>query len=258
MNPHPRILVWFPVSAYERFYRGTSFGNLVRMTDQPAFSLLRDLHDLPDLDDTARTALAKTFFDRIATRHTIRNFLPDPVPMAVIEHAIAAAGRAPSGANHQPWHFAVVQSPEVKRRIREAAEEEERAFYSGRAGDEWLDALAPIGTDANKPFLETAPFLIAVFAQRRGGVDTGDDRKNYYINESVGIATGFLIAALHEAGLGTLTHTPNPMAFLNTSLNRPLSEKPFVLLVVGKPAPDASVPHHALKKKALADIMSIF
>ncbi|MEO1015099.1 MAG: nitroreductase family protein [Pseudomonadota bacterium] len=200
---------------------------------------------------------AKAFFEAIRTRHTIREFKPDPVPRELIETCIAAAGRAPSGANHQPWHFVAVQDPGMKRKIRLAAEEEERAFYGGRAGEEWLDALAPIGTDADKPFLETAPWLIAVFAQRRGGLAPGDDRKNYYVMESVGLACGFLIAALHSAGLGTLTHTPNPMSFLTKALGRPETEKPFVLLVVGKMADDARVPDHALKKKALKEIMTV-
>ncbi|MEO1707424.1 MAG: nitroreductase family protein [Pseudomonadota bacterium] len=203
-------------------------------------------------------ANAQGFFADLARRHSIRDFAPDPVPMAVIEACIAAAGRAPSGANHQPWHFAVIQSQAAKRAIRLAAEEEERAFYGGRASKEWLDALAPIGTDAQKPFLEIAPYLIAIFAQKRGGVAAGMDQKNYYITESVGIATGFLIAALHQAGLATLTHTPNPMTFLNETCVRPSTEKPFLLLVVGKPATDATVPAHAQLKKPLSDIMSVF
>ncbi|MGF1545097.1 MAG: nitroreductase family protein [Parvularculaceae bacterium] len=202
-------------------------------------------------------ARARAFSETIARRHTIRDFASDPVPLEAIEHCIAAAGRAPSGANPQPWHFVVVADADVKRRIREAAEEEERAFYGGRAGEEWLGALAPIGTDADKPFLETAPYLVAVFAQRRGGVDAGDDKKNYYVNESVGIAVGFLIAALHDAGFATLTHTPNPMTFLREILGRPETEKPYVLVVVGKPAADAAVPLHALKKKPLAEIMTV-
>ncbi|MEO1251601.1 MAG: nitroreductase family protein [Pseudomonadota bacterium] len=203
-------------------------------------------------------ARAAAFFDDIKRRHTVRSFAPDAVPQSVIEQCIAAAGRAPSGANHQPWHFALVGSPEMKRGIRRAAEEEEKAFYAGRAGEEWLDALDPLGTDEHKPFLETAPWLIAVFAQRRGGVRVGENKKNYYINESVGIACGFLIAALHHAGLATLTHTPNPMSFLNEKLARPASEKPYLLIVVGKPADDAEIPNHALIKKSLADIMTVY
>ncbi len=220
--------------------------------------LLSDIGDFHPYGDDEMQARARAMFENLARRHTVRDFAPDPVPRAVIEDCIAAAGRAPSGANHQPWHFAVVESPEVKSAIREAAEEEERAFYGGRASQEWLDALAPIGTDAHKPFLEIAPYLIAIFAQKRGGIETGMDKKNYYINESVGIATGFLIAALHNAGLATLTHTPNPMSFLNEKLDRPKTEKPFLLLIVGKPSADATVPEHALVKKPLTDIMSVF
>lgn len=224
----------------------------------PEFTSLADLGDFIERSDDEMKARARSYFEEIARRHTIRDFKADPVPIDIIENCIAAAGRAPNGANHQPWHFAVVQSPEMKKEIRLAAEEEERAFYGGRASDEWLDALAPIGTDEHKPFLEIAPYLIAIFAQKRGGVEAGMDRKNYYINESVGIATGFLISALHTAGLATLTHTPNPMSFLNERLKRPATEKPFLLLVVGKPAKDATVPHHALIKKPLSDIMSVF
>ena len=220
--------------------------------------LLSDIGDFHPYGDDEMQARARAMFENLARRHTVRDFAPAPVPRAVIEDCIAAAGRAPSGANHQPWHFAVVESPEVKSAIREAAEEEERAFYGGRASQEWLDALAPIGTDAHKPFLEIAPYLIAIFAQKRGGIETGMDKKNYYINESVGIATGFLIAALHNAGLATLTHTPNPMSFLNEKLDRPKTEKPFLLLIVGKPSTDATVPEHALVKKPLTDIMSVF
>lgn len=221
------------------------------------FSRLADLGDFEDRTIAEMRARSAAFFDEIRRRHTVRDYTPDPVPLDVIEACVAAAGRAPSGANHQPWHFVVVGDAAKKRAIREAAEAEERAFYAGKAGDEWLEALAPIGTDADKPFLEIAPWLIAVFAQRRGGPDKGDDKKNYYVNESVGIACGFLIAALHHAGLATLTHTPNPMTFLSETLGRPSSEKPYLLVVVGRPSPDALIPHHAMKKKPLADIMSV-
>jgi nitroreductase len=203
-------------------------------------------------------ARSRRFFEIMARRHTIRDFRPDPVPFPVIADCIATAGRAPSGANHQPWHFVAIGDPALKARIRVAAEEEERAFYESRAGDEWLEALAPLGTDADKSFLEIAPWLIAVFAQRRGGPEKGDDKKNYYINESVGIACGFLIAALHQAGLGTLTHTPNPMGFLSDALGRPANEKPVLLVVCGYPQADAKVPLHALKKKPLDEIMTAF
>jgi len=227
------------------------------MTD-PTFTPLAALGDFIERTREEMRARSRAFLEDIRRRHTVRDFRADPVPLDVIETCIAAAGRAPSGANHQPWHFAVVGDPAVKRAIREAAEEEERAFYGGRAGEEWLEALAPIGTDAEKPFLEIAPWLIAVFAQKRGGVAAGEARKNYYINESVGIACGFLIAALHHAGLATLTHTPNPMTFLNEKLGRPPTEKAYLLIVVGLPARDALIPDHALKKKALRDIMTVF
>ena len=206
---------------------------------------------LPDTDMLAR---ASAFADHLSTRRSVRQFSDKPVPRDIIEACVRAAGTSPSGANHQPWHFACVGSAEKKREIRLAAEAEEREFYAGRAGEEWLDALAPIGTDADKPYMETAPWLICIFAQRRGGVREGEDRKNYYIHESVGIATGLLIAACHEAGLATLVHTPNPMKFLNRICNRPETEKPFLILVAGHPADDAMVPKHALIKKPLEEI----
>ena len=193
---------------------------------------------------------AEAVLSSLQTRRTIRDFSSEPIPRDVIETCIKAAGTAPSGANQQPWHFVAISAPDAKRRIREAAEEEERAFYGGKASEDWLDALAPLGTDAEKPFLETAPWLIAVFAQRRGE----DGGKHYYVNESVGLAVGMLIAALHSAGLGTLTHTPAPMGFLNEICDRPQNEKPFVLMVVGYPADNATVPQHALSKKSLAQI----
>jgi nitroreductase len=197
---------------------------------------------------------AASFFAEIKRRRTVRDFAPDPVPLEVIETAIAAAGLAPSGANQQPWHFAVATDPAVKARIRELAEAEEREFYSRRASDEWLSTLAPLGTDANKPFLEIAPVLIAVFQQSWGIGPGGEKIKHYYAPDSIGIATGFLIAGLHAAGLATLTHTPSPMGFLNEIFGRPPNEKPFVLLVVGYPAPGATVPDIA--KKPLDEIMS--
>lgn len=222
------------------------------------FVLLSALGDHVARTDEDMRMRSAAFFNEIRRRHTVRDFSDEAVPQEVIENCIAAAGRAPSGANHQPWFFGLIGSADMKRRIRLAAEEEERAFYAGRAGAEWLDALEPIGTDAHKPFLETAPWLIAVFAQRRGGVEAGMDRKNYYINESVGIACGFLIAALHHAGLAVLTHTPNPMSFLSEALERPASEKPYLLIVTGRPAAGATAPRHALIKKPLADIMKAY
>ena len=199
---------------------------------------------------------AQAFHRDLSTRRSVRDFAPTPVDRAVIEACISAAGTAPSGAKHQPWFFACVGSAEKKREIRQAAEAEERAFYAGKAGEEWLDALAPIGTDADKPYMELAPWLICIFAQRRGGAEAGEDRKNYYIHESVGIATGLLIAACHEAGLATLVHTPNPMSFLNRLCGRPDTEKPYLILVVGHPADGAMVPKHALKKKTPGEICS--
>lgn len=210
----------------------------------------------PPLDDLERIARAEAFRDHLRTRRTCRAFAPTPVPRAVIAAAVEAAGTAPSGANHQPWHFAVIGSPALKARVRAAAEEEERAFYAGKASAEWLDALGPLGTDADKAFLETAPWLIVVFAQRRGGIEPGDDRLNYYVGESVGIAAGLLLAALHAAQVATLTHTPNPMRFLNRACGRPETEKPVMIVVAGHAAPDATVPLHALRKKPLAQISS--
>lgn len=197
-------------------------------------------------------ARAEAFYQNLRRRRTVRDFSDRPVPRAVIEDCLRAAGTAPNGANQQPWHFVVVQDPAVKERIRIAAEAEEREFYSGRAPKEWLDALAHLGTDEHKPFLEKAPCLIAIFAQRYGVGPDGTQVKNYYVTESVGIATGFLIAALHEAGLASLTHTPSPMGFLNELLDRPENERPFLLLVVGYPAEGAEVPE--ITKKPLGEI----
>lgn len=192
-------------------------------------------------------ARAARFYDLMRRRRTVRDFSDREVPGDIVEHALLTAGSAPSGAHRQPWHFVVVTDPEKKAAIRGAAEHEEREFYGRRAPKEWLEALAPLGTDANKPFLATAPVLIAVFLRRFSFVqDGGSGRrkrlKNYYTSESVGIATGLLIAALHNAGLATLTHTPSPMRFLNRLLGRPRDERPYVLIVAGYPAPDARVP----------------
>ncbi len=195
---------------------------------------------------------AASFRDEMLRRRTLRYFSDRCVPREVIEDCLSVAGSAPSGANLQPWHFVVVSDPAVKRRIREAAEKEEREFYRGRAPQEWLDALAPLGTDENKPYLETAPYLIVVFAQSYGRLPDGRKVKNYYVQESVGIATGMLIAAIHHAGLVSLTHTPSPMGFLSKILGRPSNEKPYLVLVVGHPADDATVPQ--IKKKSLSEI----
>ena len=211
---------------------------------------------LPSYSAEEMVARSRAFRDRVRSRRTCRFFDDAPVPREVIENAILAAGSAPSGANHQPWHFAAISSPEHKRRLREAAEAEERAFYAGRAGREWLDALAPLGTDADKPYLEVAPWHIVAFGQRKGGILPGESKQNYYVTESVGIACGILLLALHDSGLATLTHTPNPMGFLNRLCGRPATEKPVMVIVAGRPAAGATVPEHALLKKPLDRISS--
>lgn len=195
---------------------------------------------------------ARAFRQDMERRRTVRQFSDRPVPREIIEACLLTAGSAPSGANLQPWQFVVVGQPEIKRRIRQAAEAEEREFYTRRAPQEWLDALAPLGTDASKPFLETAPFLVVIFGKSRSLLPDGRRVKNYYVNESVGIATGMLITAIHHAGLVSLTHTPNPMGFLNEVLGRPKDEKPFLILVVGFPAADVQVPE--IGKKTLGEI----
>jgi len=204
---------------------------------------------LPEEEMEAR---ARVFYENLRRRRTVREFSDRPVPRSVIESCLLAAGTAPNGANRQPWHFVVVGDPEIKSKIREAAEEEERDFYENRAPDDWLEALAPLGTDENKPFLERAPYLIAIFAESYEVTEDGGKAKNYYVTESVGIATGMLITALHEAGLATLTHTPSPMGFLNEILERPKNERPFLLLVVGFPEDEAEVPD--IGKKPLEEI----
>lgn len=205
--------------------------------------------------DSEMLARATTFASELRRRRTVRHFSAEPVARELIEAAVWAAGSAPNGANLQPWHFVAISDPAIKSQIRTAAEAEEREFYANRATAEWLADFAPLGTDADKPFLETAPWLIAVFAQRWRLTPSGERRANYYVSESVGIATGFLIAALHHAGLATLTHTPSPMGFLNTILERPESEKPFLLLIVGHPADDAQVP--SITKKDFAEICTV-
>ncbi|WP_417451345.1 nitroreductase family protein [Kordiimonas sp.] len=216
---------------------------------------------LPDYREYAPDEMrvrAADFLADIRRRHSVREFSDRAVPREVIEDCIRAAGTAPSGANHQPWHFALIGNPDIKAKVRLRAEQEERGFYDGgKAGDEWLDALAPLGTDASKPYLEQAPWLIAIFAQRRGGIETGMTRKNYYVAESVGIATGFLITALHNAGLATLTHTPKPMNFLNEICARPEHERAYILLVAGYPAAGATIPVHSTIKKPFEDIVTI-
>jgi iodotyrosine deiodinase len=211
---------------------------------------------LPGLSADERIARARAFRLLMETRRSCRMFSDAPVPREVIEEAVLAAGTAPSGANHQPWHFAVISTPELKHRIRLGAEEEEQAFYAGKAGEEWLEALAPLGTDEHKPYLDIAPWQIVVFGQRRGGIEPGDAKQNYYVTESVGIACGLLLAALHSAGLATLTHTPSPMGFLREVCGRPADEKPLMVIVAGLPADDATIPFHATRKKPLEQIAS--
>ncbi|MBM4170842.1 MAG: nitroreductase family protein [Ignavibacteria bacterium] len=195
------------------------------------------------------------FYEFLIKRRTIRTFSTRNVPKEIIENCIRAAGTSPSGANLQPWHFVVISNPDVKKQIREAAEKEEREFYHGKAPIEWLDAVRPFGTDEHKPFLETAPYLIAIFEKKYDETSDGNIIKHYYTKESVGIASGILITALHNCGLSTLTHTPSPMKFLNSILNRPQNEKPFLLLVIGYPEINTEVPN--IKRKELSQI-SIF
>ena len=219
------------------------------MKSQDGYSGLPDYREYP-IQEMARRAAE--FYAELRRRRSVRHFSERAVPRAVIEDCLRAAGSAPSGANMQPWTFVAVSDPAVKRRIREGAEEQERALYERRASEEWLDALAPLGTDAHKPFLEQAPYLIAVFCQRYALAKDGSPIKHYYVTESVGIATGMLVAAIHHAGLAALTYTPSPMRFLGAILERPPNERPFLLLAVGYPAEDATVPD--IKKKPLDEI----
>ncbi len=212
---------------------------------------LSDYQEPSTADLLARSG---AFYDEMKRRRTVRDFSARPVDRRVIENCILAAGTAPNGANMQPWHFVVVSDSEVKKAIRLAAEAEERTFYAQRATPEWLDALAPLGTNPNKPFLETAPYLIVVFAQSYGLGHNGGKVKHYYVQESVGIAAGLLITAVHRAGLVSLTHTPSPMGFLRELLGRPDSERPFLILVVGYPAANVLVPN--IQKKPLSEIAS--
>ena len=198
---------------------------------------------------------ANQFFQKVSNRRSVRDFSRDDFPIDIIKNCIKSASTAPSGANKQPWHFVIVKDPIIKRKIRKAAEIEEKEFYGGRAPKEWLDDLNQFGTDWNKPFLEEAPYLIVVFSKKFDINDDGTKRKNYYVSESVGIASGLLLAALHNAGLVTLTHTPSPMAFLLDILNRPLSDKPYLIIPVGFPSENAEVPN--IKKKTFKEICTI-
>ncbi len=210
--------------------------------------------DFKVFDEAEMQERALSFYEDMRRRRTVREFSSKVIPEGILEHCLQTAGSAVSGANMQPWHFVVVQNKEIKSKIRVAAEKEEKAFYAEKAPKEWLEALAPLGTDAEKPFLEKAPALIAIFQQRFGLLPDGKKVKHYYATESVGIATGLLIAALHNAGLASLTHTPSPMGFLNEILGRPRSERPFLLLVVGYPEEGAQVPD--IGKKPLSEIAS--
>jgi iodotyrosine deiodinase len=225
---------------------------MTKQSGPPRFRPYSEYRELPPEEMLAR---ARAFREELQRRRTVRHFADRPVPLELLAQCLLAAGTAPSGANRQPWHFEVVSDPALKRRIREAAEAEERAFYAERAPAEWLEALAPLGTDAEKPFLETAPALIAIFAQRWEPLAGGRRLHNYYVTESVGIATGLLIAALHRAGLATLTHTPSPMGFLREILGRPAHERPFLLLVLGYPADGARVPD--IERKPLGAIAGL-
>lgn len=210
--------------------------------------------DRIEKSDAEMQSAAQAYYDTMRKRHSIRDFSDRSVDRDVIENCILTVGSALSGANHQPWHFVAISNPDVKHQIRLAAEEEEKKFYAGGASDEWIKALEPIGTNEEKPHLDIAPWLIVVFAQRWGEFDDGVRFKNYYVPESVGIATGFLISAIHHAGLTALTHTPNPMKFLTELLGRPDSEKPVMILAVGHPSSDATVPAVAKLKKPLDEI----
>lgn len=216
---------------------------------QPRFVPYRDYREYPVEEMRQR---ADDFYAELRRRRTVRDFEARPIPRDVIETCLLAAGTAPNGANRQPWHFVVVTDPQLRGSIRAAAEKEEQDFYTHRAPREWLEALAPLGTGPEKPFLETASCLIAIFAQSYERLAEGRKTKNYYVTESVGIATGLLIAAFHHCGLSTLTHTPSPMGFLNDLLERPSNERPFLLLVVGYPENGVHVPE--ITKKSLADI----
>jgi nitroreductase len=216
---------------------------------KPELIPLSEYEELP-VEEMKRRA--SELYRQLRKRRTVREFSDRPVPREILEQCLLTAGAAPSGANQQPWHFVVVSDPALKKRIREAAEEEEREFYGGRAPDDWLEALSHLGTDEHKPFLEVAPYLIVIFAQNYGVHPDGSKVKHYYVTESVGIATGMLIAALHNAGLVSLTHTPSPMGFLNEILGRPSHERPFLILVVGYPKEGARVPK--ITKKELPEI----
>ncbi len=214
------------------------------------------LNDFIEYPKEQMLTRSEDFLKVMQRRHSIRHFSDKPVDRTVIENCILTAGTAPSGANHQPWHFSAIHSSNVKRQIREQAEAHERGFYDGRAGQQWLDDLKPLGTDASKPYLEIAPWLIAVFSQKFNQTEAGEKSQNYYVHESVGIAVGMLITSLHNAGLATLTHTPKPMNFLTNVCQRPDNERAYMLIIAGYPAENATIPAHAQNKKSLNEIAS--
>ena len=214
------------------------------------------LPSLPEYSSAEMQLRSRFFFESLSNRRTIRDFADKPIDKEIIENCIKAAGTAPSGANMQPWHFVLISNPIIKKKIRIAAEKEEKEFYETRAPKEWLEALDPLGTDDKKPYIETAPWLIAIFMQRFGKLPDGQKVKHYYGLESVGIATGILITAIHNSGLASLTHTPSPMGFLNKILKRPENERPFLLLVVGHPAENTNVPD--INRKPLSNILTEF
>ena len=216
------------------------------------------LPDRVQLSEDEAIKKSKNFFSYMCKRHSVRDFSSEPISEKIIQNIIASAGRAPSGANQQPWHFVAIKDLSMKKLVREAAEQEERSFYSGGASDEWIAALEPIGTGVSKPHLTEAPWLIVVFAERYGKNSDGSRRKNYYVPESVGIATGFLISALHLSGLSCLTHTPNPMGFLNKICDRPMSNKASLILAVGHPAENAVIPLASTIKKPMEQVLSKF
>ena len=216
------------------------------------------LPDRVQLSEDEAIQKSQIFFKYMCKRHSVRDFSGNPISIKIIENIIATAGRAPSGANQQPWHFVAIKDLSMKKMIRDAAEKEEQNFYTGGASEEWISALEPIGTGISKPHLTKAPWLIVVFAERYGKKADGSRSKNYYVPESVGIAMGFLIAAIHNAGLVCLEHTPNPMKFLNNWCGRPDNEKPIMILPVGHPSEDANIPKAAKLKKPLDEISSIF
>jgi nitroreductase len=246
------LILPLPLFAVAAFGIGLGSGYALAMTDERYPTVPLQFERRHDKESRFR---GSAMLESLRRRRSVREFSPDPVPRFLIELAIATAATAPSGANRQPWQFVAVSDPATKARIRQAAEAEEREFYEGgRATEEWLEALAPLGTGWRKPFLEIAPWLVVVFKQTHGVADDGSKIANYYVSESVGIACGLFINAVHHMGLATLTHTPQPMRFLNEILDRPSNERPYILFPVGYPADDCRVP--VITKKSLDDLVT--